>query len=216
MQPPSYGAGMARRYTTSHADAQPRTRRGLGRLRGSRSLHVPDVPLQVFAVDQRQDLEPVPLDRPVDQPHVGRDADAVVAGEAFERDGTEARVPPVLAQPRDLLERAAHDAAVPPADRIVELVAEDRHAPDGAGRRRLRRALDRRRPRRARLLQRAEPRGELLIAGAQLVELRLERAGLPLGRVELLAETRHLGRRARLEPRAERLALLRELVALAR
>src|SRR5262249_48333492 len=43
-----------------------------------------------------------------------------------------------------------------------------------------------------------------------------ERAGLPLGSVELLAQPLHLGCRARLEPRAERLALLRELVALAR
>src|SRR5262249_12409870 len=72
------------------------------------------------------------------------------------------------------------------------------------------------RPRCARLLQRAQPRIELLVAGAELVELRLERAGLSLGPVELLAEPLHLGRRARLEPRAERLALFRELVALAR
>src|SRR5262249_1731463 len=41
------------------------------------------------------------------------------------------------------------------------------------------------------------------------------RARLALGRLELLGEPRHLGRGARLEPRAQRLAVLGELVPLA-
>src|SRR5262249_49808851 len=89
-------------------------------------LGLADVALEILAVDQREDLDPAAIERSVDEAHVARDADAEAIGEPLEGNGTQTRVAPVVDQAVDLLERVAHDLAVPAADGFVELRGEDR------------------------------------------------------------------------------------------
>src|SRR6185369_12596643 len=110
--------------------------------------------------------------------------------------------------------RAADDAAIPAADRVVELVGEDRRAPHRAGRRLHRGRLRRGGPRRSRLLERAKLRLELVFARACLVELALERARPAARGFELLGEPRDLGGRSGLQASPQPLAVLRDPIAL--
>src|SRR5262245_63059338 len=118
-------------------------------------------------------------------------------------------MPPVVAEAGDLLEGAAHDAAIPPADRVVELVGEDRNAPPGARARLDQRGLRLRTERRG-LLQRADAGRELLLARACCFELGVERALAALGGVERLGEPGHFRRGPGLHTGPERVAIAGE------
>ncbi len=88
-------------------------------------LRLPDVAVEVLAIDERQDLDLVlPLPSPVEQPHVGGDPDAVVARKALQRQRPQAGVAVVLGEQVRLLEGGALDAQVPALERVVELAGE--------------------------------------------------------------------------------------------
>src|SRR5215831_12430021 len=95
-------------------------------------LGLADVALQILAVDEGEDLDPAPVEGTVDKTHVARHADAEAIGEPLERNRAQARMPPVVDEAVDLLERVAHDLAVPAADGFVELRGEDRDRERGS------------------------------------------------------------------------------------
>src|SRR5262249_56874101 len=103
----------------------------------------------------------------------------------------------------DLLEGVAHDLAIPAPDRLVDLVAEDRHARGGGGcGRTLALVAGSRVTRRALLRERPHSGGERRLRLAGLFELSLEAALVAAGGLPLRPAAFHLAPPALLELRA--------------
>src|SRR5262249_39408176 len=153
-----------------------------------------------LAIDQGENLDRVPFAAPVDQAHVGGDADAVVPWKSFQRDRAERAVAPVAGQKGNLVERRALHAAVPALDRVVELAGEDGDE-EGGGllRARQRLLLGGKRGRRRRR-RRSLGLGELPAQSVPFLHGRTE----PLRqRTVLVAEAARLGERPPLAGRDE-------------
>ena len=136
--PPCAGGGArgAERRTQPRARASPARSRARRRDSSvsSTGLRLPHVPVEILAVDEREDLDGVlPLGAPVQEPYVRGDPHPVVAGQPLQRERAQRRVPVVLGEERRLLEGGPLDAAIPPLERVVELPGVDRHEPGGGG-----------------------------------------------------------------------------------
>src|SRR5262249_44357196 len=110
-----------------------RARSGLSTPGARAILGLADVALEILAVDQGEDLDPAAVEGSVDEAHVARNADAEAIGQPFQRNRSQARVAPVVDEAVDLLERVAHDLAVPAADGFLELPGGDRDPERGSG-----------------------------------------------------------------------------------
>src|SRR5262245_36946902 len=109
-----------------------RVRSGLSTSGARAILGLANVSLEILAIDQGEDLDTAAVERSVDEAHVARHANAEAIGEPLEGNRAQARVAPVIDQAVDLLERVAHDLAVPAADGFVELRGEDRDRERGS------------------------------------------------------------------------------------
>ena len=108
---------------------------------------------------------------------------------------------PVVGEPVDLLERRAHDLAVPPAARVVELVREERQAPGCGARGSLAALRSRVRGPRPRLLARA-----VLGRAPTRARVGLHVLSLWSGHAELIEKAEHILHRVALQDRRQAIA----------